>query len=317
MDLAPSSDHICADLTALGLSADASSRRRTEYAYDASNYRLRPLVVVFPRSAAEVAAVAAYCHRKGLTLTARGGGTGMGGNAIGNGVILDFSRHLNRTLAVDARQRTAVAQAGIVLTTLQGEVRAATGGSLTFAPDPSSQSRATLGGAIANDACGNHSVRHGRTTDHVESLDLVTADGLQLTATRTGLIATDPDDAIAAGRAEAHRHDAGQMPAGRPERDGLALAALEAGGFQPARDGAAGGLVRLLRQAIEHESLGQRQHQGAGPGEDGLDEEDVGHWRFHLWGRRDGEDGSGPPGGYHGAADAPWHPARWTWRRRK
>jgi FAD/FMN-containing dehydrogenase/Fe-S oxidoreductase len=201
MDLAPSPHRICDELTALGLSADASSRRRTEYSYDASNYRLPPLVVVFPRTDQEVAAVASYCHRNHLTLTARGGGTGMGGNAIGTGVILDFSRFMNQVLTVDAEQRTAVAQAGIVLTALQGEVRGATGGALTFAPDPSSQSRATLGGAIANDACGNHSVRHGRTTDHVESLNLVTAEGLLLTATRTGLVATDPTDADAADRA--------------------------------------------------------------------------------------------------------------------
>ncbi len=89
-------------------------------------------------------------------------------------------------------------------------MRAATGGALTFAPDPSSQSRATLGGAIGNDACGNHSVRYGRTTDHIESLDLVTAEGLRLTALRDGLAATDPADGAAVARAEeltaAHAH---------------------------------------------------------------------------------------------------------------
>ncbi|ORM37875.1 FAD-binding and (Fe-S)-binding domain-containing protein [Williamsia sp. 1135] len=202
MDPAPNGTRISADLQALGLSADTSTRRLTEYSYDASNYRLSPLVVVFPRTDEDVAAVAAYCHRNGLTVTARGGGTGMGGNAIGNGVVLDFSRHMDKVLEIDAEGRTAVAQSGIVLTTLQREVRGATGGTLTFAPDPSSQSRATLGGAIGNDACGNHSVRYGRTTDHIESLDLVTAEGLRLTALRDGLVATDPADGAAAARAE-------------------------------------------------------------------------------------------------------------------
>ena len=201
MDPELSGSRVATDLQALGLSADASSRRLTEYSYDASNYRLKPLTVVFPRDDREVAAVAAYCHRHHLTLTARGGGTGMGGNAIGTGVVLDFSRHMNRLISVDPHGRTAVAQAGMVLTTLQHQVAAQTDGELTFAPDPSSQSRATLGGAIGNDACGNHSVRHGRTTDHVEALNLVTADGLRLTAFRDGLSATDPSDTEAVARA--------------------------------------------------------------------------------------------------------------------
>ncbi|SIR65221.1 FAD-binding and (Fe-S)-binding domain-containing protein [Williamsia sterculiae] len=192
---------LCAALRGLGLEADDSSRRRSEYAYDASNYRLLPQVVVFPRDDVEVAAAVAHCHRVGAVVIPRGGGTGMGGNAIGAGVVLDMSRYMNRVLAVDADARTARAQAGMVLTTLQREVRAATDGALTFAPDPSSQSRATLGGAIGNDACGNHSVRYGRTTDHVIELSVVTADGLRLTATRSGLRATDPEDRAAADRA--------------------------------------------------------------------------------------------------------------------
>ena len=128
MDPELSGSRVAADLQALGLSADASSRRLTEYSYDASNYRLKPLTVVFPRDDREVAAVAAYCHRHHLTLTARGGGTGMGGNAIGTGVVLDFSRHMNRLISVDPHGRTAVAQAGMVLTTLQHQVAAQTDG---------------------------------------------------------------------------------------------------------------------------------------------------------------------------------------------
>ncbi len=119
MDPAPTGTRISADLQALGLSADASTRRLTEYSYDASNYRLSPLVVVFPRTDEDVASAVAYCHRNGLTVTARGGGTGMGGNAIGTGVVLDFSRYMDKVLEVDAEGGTAVAQSGIVLTTLQ------------------------------------------------------------------------------------------------------------------------------------------------------------------------------------------------------
>ena len=125
----------------------------------------------------------------------------MAGNAIGDGVILDFSRYMNRIHHIDNGTSTAHVDAGVVLTHLAAAARTATDGRLTFAPDPSSASRATIGGAIGNDACGNHSVRHGRTTDHIEALDLVTADGLQLTATRSGIEPTLPNDPAATARA--------------------------------------------------------------------------------------------------------------------
>ncbi|WP_370452275.1 FAD-binding and (Fe-S)-binding domain-containing protein [Dietzia sp. ANT_WB102] len=189
-------------LVQAGLAPEADPRRIAEYSYDASNYRVVPTAVLFPRSEAEVAAALAVCHRLGVPAIARGGGTSMAGNAIGTGVVLDLSRHLNRVLAVDEAARTVTAEAGTVLTALRAAVHVATGDRLTFAPDPSSQSRACLGGAIGNDACGNHSVRHGRTADHVEALQLVTADGLRLTATRTGVEATDPADPAATARAE-------------------------------------------------------------------------------------------------------------------
>ncbi|MCZ4578697.1 FAD-binding and (Fe-S)-binding domain-containing protein [Gordonia amicalis] len=192
---------IAVELTDLGIDADASPRRLAEYSYDASNYRIPPLAVTFPRSAREVAIIVARCHDLGVPVVVRGGGTSMAGNAIGDGVVIDLSRHLDRVLSIDAETSSAVAGSGIVLTTLAARARAATGGRLTFAPDPSSASRATLGGAIGNDACGNHSVRYGRTSDHVIELHLVTADGVLLTATRDGLYATDPGDAAAVARA--------------------------------------------------------------------------------------------------------------------
>ncbi|MGX7695008.1 FAD-binding and (Fe-S)-binding domain-containing protein [Gordonia polyisoprenivorans] len=189
------------DLTAHDLLVDASTRRRAEYSYDASNYRVPPLAVVFPRNADEVALTARLCHRHGVPIIARGGGTSMAGNAIGAGIVIDLSRHMRTVGVVDADARTVTADAGVILTELAAQVRTRTDGRLTFAPDPSSASRATLGGAIGNDACGNHSVRHGRTSDHVEALHLVTSDGLRLTATRTGVHATEPDDTEATSRA--------------------------------------------------------------------------------------------------------------------
>lgn len=189
-------------LSALGVDVDTSPRRIAEYSYDASNYRLTPLGVCFPRSADEVVRIVRACRETGTPLTTRGGGTSMAGSAIGRGIVIDLSRHLNRVLEIDAESKTARAEAGIVLSRLQARIREASDDTLDFAPDPSSRTRATLGGAIANDACGNRSVRHGRTSDHIESIELVTASGHRITATRHGLEATDPRDGDAAAAAE-------------------------------------------------------------------------------------------------------------------
>lgn len=187
-------DELVAELAANGVVLDTSSRRRAEYSYDASNYRVPPLGVVFPRNPDDVVVVVRVCGARRIPVTGRGGGTSLAGNAIGRGIVLDFSRYLNRVVQIDEQAACAVVEPGIVLTDLQAAVHIATDGRLTFAPDPSSKSRATVGGSIGNDACGNHSVRYGRTSDHVLSLDLVTASGHRLTATHTGLVATDPDD---------------------------------------------------------------------------------------------------------------------------
>lgn len=185
-----------------GVEVDATSRRLAEYSYDASNYRVTPLAVAFPRNPEDVSRVVVRCHEAGVPIIARGGGTSMAGNAIGSGVVLDLSRYMNRVHTIDAGNRTAVVEPGVVLADLAETVQDSTGNRLTFAPDPSSKSRATVGGSIGNDACGNHSVRYGRTGDHVVALDLVLADGARVTATRNGLHATDPGDATAAARAD-------------------------------------------------------------------------------------------------------------------
>lgn len=148
-----------------------------------------------------MAAVAA-CRAIGTAVIARGGGTSMAGNAVGPGLVLDLSRHMDRVLGIDEEAGTVDVEPGVVLATLSREVERVTGGRRTFAPDPSSKNRATVGGAIGNDACGNHSVRYGRTSDHVTEIDLVTADGARLTATETGLSATRPTDAFSAARAK-------------------------------------------------------------------------------------------------------------------
>ncbi|MFE1880866.1 FAD-binding and (Fe-S)-binding domain-containing protein, partial [Streptomyces diastatochromogenes] len=148
-------------------------------------------------SPSDGAAVRRACRETNIPVTARGGGTSMAGNAVGPGVVLDFSRYMNRVLDIDPVARTARVEAGVILDALRS---AAALHGLTFGPDPSSHSRCTLGGMIGNDACGNRSVRHGRTSGHIEALEIVTADGVRAVADRTGLRAADPDDTDAVQR---------------------------------------------------------------------------------------------------------------------
>ncbi len=171
---------LLSELRAAGLSeVDISTRRRAEYSSDASLYRLAPAAVAFPRSTDEVLAALSVCRAMGVPLTARGAGTSIAGNAVGTGLILDFSRHLNRITALDPQAETATVQPGVVLDDLQ---RAAAPHGLRFGPDPSTHSRCTLGGMIGNNACGSRALGYGRTADNVRTLDLVAGNGERVNA---------------------------------------------------------------------------------------------------------------------------------------
>lgn len=156
--------------------ADASARRRAEYSSDASNYRVPPAVVVFPRDDADVAAALGFARDNGLPLTARGAGTSVAGNAVGPGLVLDFSRHLHHIGPIDPERRRVTVQPGVVLGRLQ---RAAAAHGLRFGPDPSTQSRCTLGGMIGNNACGPRAVAWGRTSDNVAALRILDGTGAE------------------------------------------------------------------------------------------------------------------------------------------
>ncbi|MEU9626169.1 FAD-binding and (Fe-S)-binding domain-containing protein [Streptomyces luteogriseus] len=163
---------------------------------DASNYRRVPHGVVAPVDADDVAAALAVCREHGVPVVARGGGTSIAGQATGTGVVLDFTRHMNRLVALDPEARTAVVQPGLVLDRLQ---EAAAPHGLRFGPDPSTHGRCTLGGMIGNNSCGSHSVAWGTTADSVRELDVVTARGARLRLGRDWAGAPDGLRALAEG----------------------------------------------------------------------------------------------------------------------
>lgn len=156
-----------------------SPARRAQYSTDASNYRIPPLVVVFPEDAEDLEAIAQVSRDRGVALTMRGGGTSVAGNSIGPGIVVDTSRRMNQILDIDAAAGIVTVQPGVVLTALQ---RALSPHGLRFGPDPSTQSRAVIGGMIGNNACGPRAVAYGRTADNVSSLEVVDGRGRRFRA---------------------------------------------------------------------------------------------------------------------------------------
>ena len=170
---------------------DASARRKAEYSTDASNYRIPPRVVVFPKKHDDVVAALRISRELNVPLTSRGAGTSCAGNAVGPGMVLDFSRYMNAIVEIDPQARTARVQPGVVMGDLQ---KAAAPFGLRFGPDPSTQNRATFGGMIGNNACGPRAVAYGRTADNVLALRALLADGTE--------ISTDDGVAAIGGLAE-------------------------------------------------------------------------------------------------------------------
>ncbi|HEY1766724.1 MAG TPA: FAD-binding and (Fe-S)-binding domain-containing protein [Terracidiphilus sp.] len=158
---------------------------RALYAADASNYRQLPIGVVFPRDAADVEAALAACRATGAAVLPRGAGTSLAGQCVNVAVVFDYSRHMNALTALDPEARLARVEPGIVLDRLRD---AAEVHHLTYAPDPATHSRCTLGGMIGNNSCGVHGLLGGKVVDNVESLDVVLYDGTRLTVG-----ATSPD----------------------------------------------------------------------------------------------------------------------------
>ncbi len=153
------------------------SGSRALYATDGSNYRQVPIGVVIPRDKEDVLATVALCREHHAPLLARGGGTSLAGQCCNAAIILDFSKYMAAILEIDPARRIARVQPGVVLDHLRGEAEKH---HLTFAPDPATHDRCTLGGMIGNNSCGAHSIMAGKTDDNVEALEVLTYDGQHL-----------------------------------------------------------------------------------------------------------------------------------------
>jgi FAD/FMN-containing dehydrogenase/Fe-S oxidoreductase len=157
-----------------GCDARFDNLTRQLYATDASIYQIEPVGVAFPKSGEQASLVIRAAADAGLAVTPRGAGTSLVGNAIGEGLIVEFSRHNCQISELDLEKRSVRVGAGVVLDQLNEFLRPH---GFCFGPDVATSSRATLGGMIANNSSGARCPIYGTTADHVISLEIVMADG--------------------------------------------------------------------------------------------------------------------------------------------
>jgi FAD/FMN-containing dehydrogenase/Fe-S oxidoreductase len=147
---------------------------RGRYATDASFYQIMPAGVVVPRTMDEALRALAIARDGGRIVTPRGGGTSQCGQTVNNGIVIDFSKHLNRIISLDVENRSCVVEPGIVLDDLNRQLKKH---GLWFPVDVSTASRATIGGMAGNNSCGGRSLRYGTMRDNTLSMQAALADG--------------------------------------------------------------------------------------------------------------------------------------------
>lgn len=151
---------------------------RSLYSTDASIYQIQPQAVVLPRDAEDVVRTVKIAARHRIPLAARGGGSGLAGESLCRGIIIDFPAQMNRVLALDTEKGRVTVQPGLVFEDLN---RLLAGTPWIFGPNPASGNRCTLGGMIANNSTGAYSLKYGFTADYIEELEVVLADGSLVT----------------------------------------------------------------------------------------------------------------------------------------
>ena len=163
---------------------------RCLHATDASIFSRRPTAVVYPKNTTDVVKTVDFCRAHGLSIHPRGAGSGLCGSALGTGVIVDFTRYMNRLMALDLRRNTFTCEPGYRFGELE---KTLAGRGLFFPPDPSSGEYASFGGMVGTNASGAHSVKYGNVADYLTDADIVLSTGQLITLTD---VCTGPVDAL-------------------------------------------------------------------------------------------------------------------------
>lgn len=201
---------VYAKIARSGLRMDMTTR--AAYTSDASIFRRVPAAVLEPKTVDDVRDGISVARERGWKAVGRGGGSSVAGNAIGEGLIIDTSRYFNRILDIDPEARTATIEPGVVCDALRD---AAAPFGLTYGPDPSTHSRCTVGGMVANNACGSHSVAFGTAAENLIDVTIMLADGREVTFSEGGC--SDPEleaklRALVAANAELIETELGRFP---------------------------------------------------------------------------------------------------------
>jgi FAD/FMN-containing dehydrogenase len=151
------------------------------YSTDASIYQIRPTCVVLPRSIEDMQATVQFAAENGIPIAARGAGSGLAGESLCSGIVMDTTQLFNQVVLLDADQGLVTCQAGVVLERLNAGLAKL---GWQFGPDPASGTRASIGGITANNSTGAHSIKYGYVEAHVDSMKVVLADG-QITTLRS------------------------------------------------------------------------------------------------------------------------------------
>ncbi|WP_420349068.1 FAD-binding and (Fe-S)-binding domain-containing protein [Pelagibius sp.] len=192
---------------------------RGRYATDASIYQVMPRAVVVPRTMADVDATLAIAREEGLAVLPRGGGTSQCGQTVNDAVVIDFTKHLNKVLSLDAIAGTAEVEPGLVLDHLNASLKQH---GLWYPVDVSTASRATLGGMAANNSCGSRSIRYGTMRDNVLGIDALLADGTRMAfgpvpRDLSGINSPDPRHDLFRDLLDLGRREAGEIRARFPD----------------------------------------------------------------------------------------------------
>ena len=159
---------------------DASMGARQRYATDASVYEQLPLAIVFPKNTADIQAVVRFCQENKVSLTARGAGTSLAGQAIGDGIIMDMTRYLTKIIDINIEQQRVTVESGVVLDALNQQLKAH---GLWLALDTSTANRCVIGGVVGNNSCGAYSVAFGTPRDQILSVKAILADASEVVFT--------------------------------------------------------------------------------------------------------------------------------------
>jgi len=147
---------------------------RTIYSTDASDYKEEPVAVIWPKGREDIRKIIAFARTEKKGITVRAAGTSLAGQVVGNGIIVDISRYMNRILEVNEKEKWVRIEPGVVLDELNIHLRQY---GLFFGPETSTSNRCNLGGMVGNNSCGSHSLIYGSTREHTIELRTVLSDG--------------------------------------------------------------------------------------------------------------------------------------------